>query len=150
MARPFPLQAARELAKRRLDDAAAALRGHAGRLRNAELKLAELEAFRGEYETQRNTELANGIEAGRLRGFEAFIGRLDQAIDAQRVDCSRQRAIWEGAREAWVAAYSRVQAMDALAQRHVETEQAREAGAERKREDEFSVRVAAIKAQQTG
>jgi flagellar FliJ protein len=150
VARPFPLEAARELAKRRLDDAAAALRGHAGRLRNAEVKLSELEGFRGEYEIQRNTELANGISAGRLRGFEAFIGRLDQAIDAQRVDCGRQRAMWDAARETWVAAHSRVQAMDALAQRHVEAEQAREARADRKREDEFSVRVAAIKAQQSG
>jgi len=150
VARPFPLQAARELAKRRLDDAAAALRGHAGRLRNSELKLAELEGFRNEYEVQRNTELSSGIEAGRLRGFEAFLGRLTQAIDAQRVDCGRHRAIWESAREAWVAAYSRVQAMDALAQRHVESELAREAKADRKREDEFSVRVAAIKAQQSG
>jgi len=149
LARPFPLQAARELAKRRLDDAAAALRGHAGRLRNSEVKLAELEGFRGEYETQRNTELASGIDAGRLRGSEAFLGRLAQAIDAQRVELGRHRAMWESAREAWVATYSRVQAMDALAQRHAEAEQVREAKAERKREDEFSVRVSAIKAQQS-
>ncbi len=149
MARPFALQAARELAKRRLDDAAAALQGHAGRLRNSEVKLAELEGFRGEYETQRNAELASGIDAGRLRGFEAFLGRLAEAIDAQRVDLVRQRAMWDSAREAWAAAYSRVQAMDALAQRHAEAEQVREAKAERKREDEFSVRVSATKAQQS-
>ncbi len=149
MARPFPLQAARELAKRRLDDAATALRGYAGRLRNAEAKLVELEGFRQEYETQRNAELAAGITAGKLRGFEVFLGRLAQAIEAQRVDCGRQRAMWESAREAWIEAYRRSQAMDALAQRHVESELAREGKAERKREDEFSVRVAAIKAQQT-
>jgi flagellar FliJ protein len=149
VARPFPLQAARELAKRRLDDAAAVLRGHGGRLRNSEMKLAELEGFRGEYETQRNAELASGIEAGRLRGFEAFLGRLDQAIDAQRVDLGRQRAMWESARDAWVSAFSRLQAMDMLAQRHTEAEQLREAKAERKLEDEFSERVYAIKAQQS-
>ena len=149
MARPFPLQAARDLAKRRLDDAAAALRGYAGRLRNSETKLGELEGFRHEYETQRNAEMVAGIEAGKLRGFEVFLGRLAQAIEAQKVDCGRQRAMWESAREAWIEAYRRSQAMDALAQRHVESELAREAKAERKREDEFSVRVAAIKAQQT-
>lgn len=149
MARPFPLQAARELAKRRLDDAASALRGYAGRLRNAELKLGELEGFRQEYEQQRNAELVAGIEAGKLRSFEVFLARLAQAIEVQKVDCTRQRAMWDSAREAWVAAYRRSQAMDALAQRHVESELAREAKGERKREDEFSVRVAAIKAQQT-
>jgi len=148
MARRFPLQAARELAKRRLDDAAAALRGHAGRLRATEIKLTELEGYRDEYAAQRGAGLREGMEAGRLRSFDAFLGRLEQAIGAQRIECGRQQAIWEGAREAWLAAYRRSQAMDALAQRHVESEHAREAMGERKREDEFSVRVAAIKSQQ--
>lgn len=148
MARPFPLQAARDLANRRLDDAAAVLRGHAGRLRASETKLLELEGFREEYAAQRSADLVRGIQASKLRGFDAFLGRLEQAIDAQRIDCGRQRAIWDGSRTAWLEAYRRAQAMDALAQRHVELEQVREAKGERKREDEFSVRVAAIKSQQ--
>ena len=148
MSRPFPLQAARDLANRRLDDAAAVLRGHAGRLRASETKLVELEGFREEYAAQRSADLVTGIQASKLRSFDAFLGRLAQAIEAQRIDCGRQQAIWEGARTAWIEAYRRAQAMEALAQRHAESEQAREAKGERKREDEFSVRVAAIKAQQ--
>ncbi len=146
MARPFPLQTARDLAHRRLDDAADALRSHAQRLRESEEKSAELDRYRNEYQVQRMSQLAEGMDAGRLRAFDAFIVRLDEAIAAQRLDTERRRSIWESARQAWIAAHRRSEAMDALAERHVAAEALREGRAERKREDEFAGRAAAIKA----
>lgn len=146
MARRFPLQAARDLAHRQLDDAADALRSHAQRLRESEDKSAELDRYRREYQAQRAAQLADGMDAARLRAFDAFVARLDEAIAAQRLDTERRRAIWESARLAWVAAHRRSEAMDALAARHEAAELQREGRAERKREDEFASRAAAIKA----
>ena len=86
------------------------------------------------------------MDAARLRSFDAFIVRLEEAIAAQRLDTERRRSVWESARQAWIAAHRRSEAMDALAERHVAAEAQREGRAERKREDEFASRAASIKA----
>lgn len=149
MARPFPLQAARDLAHRQEEQAAAGLRGHAGRLRAAEQKLAELESFRTEYVNQRASHLVEGIRADRLRAFDGFLARLDEALAVQRQECERQRALWESARQLWMDLHRRAEALDALAARHLEAELQAEGRREQKLLDEFSTRAAAAKARRT-
>lgn len=141
MARAFPLETVRMLAQRRTESAAGELQGHAGRLRAAETKLEQLRLYLGEYRQSRTAALEQGLTAARLREYDAFLARLDEAIVAQSLEVERARATWEAARVHWVEANKREKAMDALAVRHAEEEQARENRLDRKVQDEFAARV---------
>jgi len=141
MARPFPLAAVRTLAQGRTEQAAGDLQGHAGRLHSAEDKLEQLRRYRDEYRAAKSTELTRGITAARMREYDSFLVRLDEAIEAQTIEVTRAQAIWEAARVQWLEARRREKAMDALAARHAAGEALREERLDRKVQDEFAARV---------
>lgn len=140
MARPFPLQAVRAVARDRAEGAARELGGHARRLEAARAKLGQLEEFRRQYEAERAAALARGIDAARLRDYAAFLVRLDQARQAQISEIERVQAIFDASRARWLDLRRREQAMDALAERHARTEARRDQRLEQKAMDEFSQR----------
>lgn len=148
MARPFPLQTVRALARDRAEGAARELGGHGRRLEAARAKLAQLEEFRRQYETERMADLARGIDAARLRDHTAFIARLGEALGAQVAEVERVQAIFDASRARWLELRRKEQAMDALAERHARAEALRDQRLEQKAMDEFSQRrtVAALKA----
>ena len=129
------------LAQRRAEGAAGELQGHAGRLRAAELKLEQLRQYLGEYRHSRSDALVQGVTAARLREYDAFLARLDEAIAAQALEVDRARVTWEAARVQWIEANKREKAMDALAERHADEEPARENRLDRKVQDEFAARA---------
>lgn len=129
------------LAQRRTESAAGELQGHAGRLRAAEQKLEQLRGYLGEYRRSRSEALTQGLAAARLREYDAFLARLDEAIAAQALEVDRTRVTWEAARVQWIEANKREKAMDALAERHAEEERARENRLDRKVQDEFAARA---------
>lgn len=141
MASTFPLETVRSVAHQRAEDAARALNGHATRLRNAEEKLQQLEQYRDEYRAQRATAMVQGIQAGRLRDFNAFLSRLDEAITQQTAEAQRARAVWEQALRHWQDLDQRSQAMDTLLARHEMSELAREGKIEQKGQDEAATRL---------
>jgi len=141
MARRFPLQTVRQLAQRRTEDAAVELQGHSTRLRAAEDKLKQLRGYRDEYRTAKAQAMVQGMAMGRLREFETFLARIEEAIAAQSLEVERVRAAWEAARLHWVEQHKREKAMDALAERHAAQELQREMRQDRKSQDEFSARV---------
>lgn len=141
MARPFPLESVRQILHRKAEDAAAELRGHGERLRAAEAKQAELERYLGEYRAQQQETLRSGTTAARLRGFDDFLLRIKTAIDAQRVEVERHRALWESARAHWAEQSRREQAFEVLAAQHAAREARRDLRAEQKLLDEFSART---------
>ena len=142
MARRFPLEMVRQVARQRTEDAQRALEVQAARLRQAESKLADLARFREEYRTTRLDAAARGIEAGRLREYGAFILRLEEAVESQRLDVERTRATWSMAHAHWLELRSREQAFDKLAERHAAAEQLREARQDQKAQDEYARRRA--------
>ncbi len=129
------------LAQRRTESAAGELQGHAGRLRAAEQKLEQLRGYVAEYRRSRSDALVQGLTAARLREYDAFLARLDEAIAAQALEVDRAHATWEAARVQWIEANKREKAMDALAERHAEEERARENRLDRKVQDEFAARA---------
>jgi flagellar FliJ protein len=141
MARAFPLETVRTVAHQRADDAARALNGHAVRLRAAQEKLDQLEQYRNEYREQRTAAMRTGIQAGRLRDYDAFLSRLDEAIVQQSVEVTRARAVWEQALAHWQELDQRGQAMDTLHTRHELAERAHENKVEQKGQDEAATRV---------
>lgn len=141
MAREFPLETVRTVAHQRAEDAARALNGHSARLRAAEEKLSQLEGYRDEYRAQLANAMAQGVQAGRLRDYNAFLARLDEAITQQGVDVARARAVWEQALQHWQELDQRGQAMDTLLQQHEAAERALESKQEQKGQDEAAARV---------
>lgn len=137
----FPLEPIRGVLQRRTEDAAAALRRHGERKAQQEKRLEELRAFREEYREQRSALLAQGTTASRLRDFEGFLLRLDEAIAVQEREVQRVRALWDGARQLWEGQRQKERAIGVLAERHAEGEVERESRLEQKRTDEFASRA---------
>jgi flagellar FliJ protein len=137
----FPLEPIRGVLQRRTEDAATALRRHGERKAQQEKRLEELRTFRREYLEQRSALLAQGTTASRLRDFEGFIRRLDEAIAIQETEVERARALWDGARQFWETQRQKERAVDVLAERHAEGELERESRLEQKRTDEFASRA---------
>jgi flagellar FliJ protein len=135
------LEAVRELAQRRTEGAANDLRGQADRLRAAERKLEQLRQYAAEYRLSRSAALTRGLTAARLREYDVFLARLQEAMQSQALEVDRAQATWEAARLRWVEAHRREKAMDALAERHADEEQLRENRRDRKEQDEFASRA---------
>lgn len=110
-------------------------------MRAAEDKLKQLRGYRDEYRTAKAQAMVQGMAMGRLREFETFLARIEEAIAAQSLEVERVRAAWEAARLHWVEQHKREKAMDALAERHAAQELQREMRQDRKSQDEFSARV---------
>ena len=130
----FPLEPIRGVLQRRTEDAATALRRHGERKSQQEKRLEELRTFRREYLEQRGALLAQGTTASRLRDFEGFIRRLDEAIAVQEKEVDGARQFWETQRQ-------KERAIDVLADRHAEGELERESRLEQKHTDEFASRA---------
>lgn len=141
MARDFPLETVRNVAHQRAEDAARALNGHAARWRAAEEKLKQLEGYREEYRVQMAGAMVQGMQAGRLRDYHAFLTRLEEAIKQQAVETERARAVWDQALHHWQELDQRGKAMDTLKDRHELAELTRENKLEQKGQDEAAARV---------
>lgn len=142
MARAFPLEAVRLVARERAEAAARELGGHGQRLSAAREKLLQLEGFRAQYRGQRDAVLVKGAGAARLRDFDAFLARLEEAVRTQGEELARLEATFEAARERWLDLRRREQAMDVLAARHDGIEAERVRRLDQKAQDEFSQRIA--------
>jgi flagellar FliJ protein len=140
MAQRFPLQAVLDLAQRRLETATAQLQKLGLQRQEAEAKLAQLQGFQAEYRASRAQGLAQGMEPARLRDFDAFLVKLDRAIEVQTAELARAREAWAAEHERWLALRSREQALAVLERRHDAVQARRAARAEQKEQDEFAAR----------
>jgi flagellar FliJ protein len=141
MARAFPLETVRTVARERAEAAARELGSHGRRLEAARAKLAQLEGFREQYLAERDAVLAAGADAARVRDYAGFLARLEEAVRAQGEELARVQAVFEAARARWLDLRRREQAMDTLAARHARAEAVRDQRLDRRLEDEFSQRV---------
>lgn len=141
MARAFPLETVRFVARERAEAAARELGGHGRRLSAGREKLSQLEGFRAHYRGLRDAALAAGTQAARLRDFEAFLARIEEAVQAQIEELVRLETTFEAARGRWLELRRREQAMDVLAARHDQVEAQRARRLDQKAQDEFSQRM---------
>ncbi len=134
MSKPFPLQTLLDLANTRMDDAARRLGELIANETEDCRKLEVLEEYRAEYQAKFAEALRNGIDPHAMRNYSLFIGKLDEAIIAQRdvVEQSRQRTVT--GQQAWMDQRTKVKAFDTLSKRH----QAKEARDEGKREQRMT------------
>jgi len=134
MSKPFPLQALLDLANTRMDDAARRLGELIANETEDCRKLEVLEDYRVEYQGRFAEALRNGIDPQAMRNYSLFIGKLDEAIVAQREVVEQSRLRTATGQKAWLDQRTKVKAFDALSKRH----QVKEARDESKREQRLT------------
>ncbi|MFJ2282641.1 flagellar export protein FliJ [Pseudomonas sp. NPDC087803] len=112
-----------------------------GQVKVAESKLADLDAFRLDYQEQWIVRGSDGVSGQWLLGYHGFLAQLDTAIDQQR-----QSLVWHQnnlvkARDAWQQAFAKVEGLRKLVQRYREEAQRLEDKREQKLLDELSQRL---------
>jgi flagellar FliJ protein len=136
--RRFALQPVLELAQRRLEAATTQLQKLGVQRQEAEAKLGQLQGFQAEYRASRQQGLAQGMEPDRLRDFDAFLAKLERAIELQTGEIERVRQAWEAGHRRWLELRAREQALGVLARRHAAMLARLETRNEQKQQDEFA------------
>jgi flagellar FliJ protein len=103
-----PVQDIVDDAQRRL---ARTLGVHEKRVTEAEAKLQELERYRADYERQFAERAGRGIGAMDLRDYQAFLGRLTEAMRQQRMVVQRACSERDAERQRWQDAAKRAKAL---------------------------------------
>lgn len=134
MSKPFPLQTLLDLANTRMDDAARKLGEMIANESEDCRKLELLENYRSEYQARFSAACREGIDPHAWRNFSLFLGKLDEAIGAQRAVVEQARQRTSQGQQAWVDQRSRVKAFDTLSKRH----QAKAARSESKHEQRLT------------
>jgi flagellar FliJ protein len=103
-----PVQELFDGSERRL---ALALATSERRFADAEAKLQELERYRGDYEGQFKQRAGRGMGATDLRDYQAFLGRLVEAIRQQSQVVKRAQSERDADRQKWQEAAKRAKAL---------------------------------------
>ena len=82
------------------------------RVHEAEAKLQELERYRLEYEQQFAQRAGQGISAGGLRDYQAFLSRLGEAVRQQQALLQRAVSERDAEQMRWQQAAKRAKALD--------------------------------------
>lgn len=140
MTRPFSLQTVLELMQTRADDATQNLARLIASERDAKNKLELLQQYRDEYAARFQHAAQSGISPREWHNYREFLGRLDEAIDAQRKTVAQQARNTAAGQVHWQEQRTKLKAFDTLSDRHFATENARELKREQKVQDEFAAR----------
>jgi flagellar FliJ protein len=133
-----PVQGVIEADEQRL---AQSLAGLQRRVSDAENKLLELERYRGEYQQGLAQRAGLGIEVTQLRDYQAFLGRLTEAIRQQQAVVQRARAERDAEQLRWQQAARRVKAIDHVAEQWQAEERRAAEQREQRDSDERGQRV---------
>ncbi|MET1078188.1 MAG: flagellar export protein FliJ [Pseudomonas sp.] len=104
----------------------------------AELKLVELERYRGDYQQQWITEGQRGVSGQWLMNYQRFLSQLEVAIGQQRQTLAWHRDNLNKARAAWQQRYARLEGLRKLVQRYIDEARRVEDKREQKLLDELS------------
>ncbi|HKT30477.1 flagellar export protein FliJ [Dyella sp.] len=125
------LQPAVDQAQRRQKDALQRLADHQQKLAHAEQQLEELQRYRRDYSLS-----DGGLTVSALLNRQQFVDRIDQAIVQQAKLVERLQRQLEGARERWLQAHARENALDTVVERLRKQESQREQRLEQAEVDE--------------
>lgn len=125
------LQPAVDQAQRRQKDALQRLADHQQKLAHAEQQLEELNRYRREYSLG-----DGGLTVTALLNRQQFVDRIDQAIVQQGKLVERLQRQLDGARERWLQAHARENALDTVVDRLRKQEDQREQRLEQAEVDE--------------
>lgn len=140
MAQAFHLKPLQELTRSKLDAVTRELGHLIAHEQNGAQQLEHLQSYRAEYELRLREALDAGIGVEAYRNYNAFLTRIDQAIDIQRKKLDLLRHNTLAGQQAWVQHRNRNQAFDALHQRHLTTQARLESKQEQAFSDEHATR----------
>ncbi len=138
MKRSKRLQVVLDLAERRKKEADKILGEAQGRVSQGEQTLEQLQNYYNEYVNSFYTAGASGVSLGQIQNHQAFMQKLQAAIEQQRRAIQMDKAQLERAREHWQAAYGRHKAMDSLVEKAKAEEQVQQEKQQQKVLDERS------------
>jgi flagellar protein FliJ len=148
MTQPSPLQTLIGLAQDDLDAATQRL-GRAQREKSEiETQLQSLIDYREEYHSRFTESARQGMAAGNVRNFQAFIDTLDTAIEQQRRLVAQANARLEAARPEWQRSKQKLGSYEVLQTRQDEVAARVEARREQRDSDEHAARVLRMRAPQ--
>lgn len=128
------------VAGERAREAARRLAGRREAVEQERERLAQLQGFRREYEQKFAVSGQSGIDAYRLRDYNAFMARIDQAIAQQREALGRLESEVEALRRDWLSQWGNARALDQLVERYRREERHDEARREQKQHDAIGQR----------
>lgn len=138
MARQFHLQPLVDLAQDRTQAAAQAM----GKLKHvwqeAENKQAQLQNYLKEYQARLHQQTQSGLTAVQWRDYQAFMHKLELAIEAQAQEVERCRLAWEIGQTEWQAREREEKAYQTLRKRHDENERRLDERQDQRLQDEFA------------
>jgi flagellar FliJ protein len=103
-----------------------------------EEKLAALERYRKEYEDGFAVRAGGGLGVAAIRDFQAFLGRLGDALEQQRLIVEQARAAHQAVILVWREAAKRAHVVDTLAERWQVEESREESRRDQRDSDELS------------
>ncbi|PTU73282.1 flagellar export protein FliJ [Pseudomonas mangrovi] len=130
-----------EMAERAERDAARKLGHCQGLVSQAEVKLGELERYRGDYQQQWISEGQQGVSGQWLMNYQRFLTQLETAIGQQNSSLQWHRENLARARELWQQRYARLEGLRKLVQRYLDEARAAQDKREQKLLDELSQRL---------
>jgi len=113
------------------------------RLTQAEAKLAELKGYYANYARELQQLASGGMGASRLKDFQAFLGRLDEAVRLQAEILARARSERDADRRLWQQAAQRAEMVGKVVERRVGEEQRAVARQEQRDSDQRAVESSA-------
>ena len=140
MSKPFALQTVLELMQERSDEATQQLAQLIAKERDAHAKLDMLRQYRDEYAARFRAAAQAGLTPGAFRNYQDFLGRLDEAIDAQQRAVQVQKQHTAAGQANWQQQRRKLEAMNTLSDRHYASQEAARVRREQKTQDEFSAR----------
>jgi flagellar FliJ protein len=109
-------------ARKNEEVAARALAEARNRHEGAQQKLAELETYRTEYVEGLHYKSRAGLNAMQMKDYQAFLGRLDEAIRQQQQVLASFEQEAAQVRERWLQEKQRLSALGKLGDRHRQRE----------------------------
>lgn len=135
------LKPVQDVAERR-EQSAAKLFGDAQRLlKDHESRLEQLHLFQREYRERFDSDLRGGLSAIRLQEYQAFMAKLDQAIQQQQAAVELGRQESRQKKQHWQQKHTRTQAIGKAMDRFAREENQARERLEQKESDEFSLHI---------
>ncbi len=130
-----------DMAERAEREAAVQLGRCQGLLSQAQVKLGELEQYRGDYQQQWISEGQRGVSGQWLMNYQRFLSQLETAIGQQRQTLDWHRANLDKVRDLWQQRHARLEGLRKLVQRYLEEARLAEDKREQKLLDELAQRL---------
>ena len=136
-----PISTMIEIAVKDSEDAAKRLGKAIKAHEETEKQLSLLSQYRKDYELRFQDNAAKGISAAQYLNFQAFINKLDGAVDGQKQVVRDAEHKIKMAREQWQESEKKRLSYDTLNNRAISVRQKQEAKLEQKQTDELAART---------